>query len=231
VSCNLPPISSARKLAENADSLGAPLRARAGDAPRSLTLNGERGPRRVAYVCVKCVAAMDKRDQWTRPASARIAAATFSAAGLEEEDKRLRAEDKRFRAAPVAQAPSPVEEQLATDARRAKIERASEKARRMSPLAGSAQGGRAFARERRPLHSTSQARIDRPVDKRRAWPPPSQAAFKFAYCSGSPALRMPSITAGRFGECSFTHLIVIAGLRRRASVSSAFASSILPACA
>ena len=77
---------------------------------------------------------MDKRDQWTRPASARIAAATFSAAGLEEEDKRLRAENKRLRAAPVAQGlvPSPVEEQLAADARRAKIERASEKARRMS---------------------------------------------------------------------------------------------------
>jgi len=71
---------------------------------------------------------MDRRDQWTRPA------ATFSVAGLEEEDKRLRAEDKRFRAAPVARdlVPSPVEEQLATDARRAKIERASEKARRMS---------------------------------------------------------------------------------------------------
>jgi hypothetical protein len=69
---------------------------------------------------------MDRRDQWTRPVWAPIAA-TFSAAGLEQEDKRLRA-------APVAQdlAPSPVEEQLAADARRAKIERASEKARRMS---------------------------------------------------------------------------------------------------
>jgi hypothetical protein len=76
---------------------------------------------------------MDKRDQWTRPASARIAATTFSVAGLEEEDKRLRAENKRFRAAPVAQGlvPSPVEEQLAADARLAKIERASEKARRI----------------------------------------------------------------------------------------------------
>jgi hypothetical protein len=77
---------------------------------------------------------MDRRDQWTRPASARIATTTFSAAGLEEEDKRLCAETKRLRAAPVAQdlTPSPVEQQLATDARRAKIERASEKARRMS---------------------------------------------------------------------------------------------------
>ena len=77
---------------------------------------------------------MDKRDQWTRPASARIAAAAFSAAELEEEDKRLCAEKKRLRAAPVAQdlVPSPVEEQLAADARRAKIERASEKARRIS---------------------------------------------------------------------------------------------------
>ena len=133
MSCNLPPISSARKFAENAESLRAPLRARAGDAPCSLTLNGERGPRRVAYDCATYVAAMDRRDQWTRPSWAPIAA-TFSAAGLEEEDKRLRAEDKRFRAAPVDQdlAPSPVEEQLATDARRAKIERASEKARRMS---------------------------------------------------------------------------------------------------
>jgi hypothetical protein len=51
------------------------------------------------------------------------------------------------------------------------------------------------------------------------------------HSSGSPALRSASNTAGRFGECSFTHLIVIAGLRRRASASSAFASSILPACA
>jgi hypothetical protein len=77
---------------------------------------------------------MDRRDQWTRPARALIAAATFSVAGLEEEDKRLRAENKLFRAAPVAQdlAPSPLEEQLAADARCAKIERASEKARRMS---------------------------------------------------------------------------------------------------
>jgi hypothetical protein len=77
---------------------------------------------------------MDKRDQWTRPASARIAAAAFSAAGLEEEDKRLCAETKRLRAAPVAQdlVPSAVEERLAADARRAKIERASEKARRVS---------------------------------------------------------------------------------------------------
>jgi hypothetical protein len=77
---------------------------------------------------------MEKRDQWTRPACAPIAAAAFSVAGLEQEDQRLRAEDRRLRAAPVAQnlAPSPVEEQLATDARRAKSERASEKARRMS---------------------------------------------------------------------------------------------------
>ena len=76
---------------------------------------------------------MDRRDQRTRPEWAPIAA-TFSAAGLEEEDRRIRAEDKRFRAAPVAQglAPSPVEQQLAADARRAKIERASEKTRRMS---------------------------------------------------------------------------------------------------
>jgi hypothetical protein len=76
---------------------------------------------------------MDRRDQWTRPECAPIAAGTFSAAGLEEEDTRLRAENKRFRAAPVAQGlvPSSVEEQLAADARRAKIERASEKARRM----------------------------------------------------------------------------------------------------
>ena len=66
---------------------------------------------------------------------ARIAAVTFSVAGLEVEDRRLRAENKRLRAAPVAHdlVPSPVEEQLAADARRAKIERASEKARRMSP--------------------------------------------------------------------------------------------------
>ena len=80
------------------------------------------------------VAAMDRRDQWTRPAGAPIAAAAFSVARLEEENKRLRAEDKRLRAAPVAQdlAPSPVEEQLAADARRAKIERASERARRIS---------------------------------------------------------------------------------------------------
>jgi hypothetical protein len=77
---------------------------------------------------------MDKRVQWTRPASARIAAAAFSAAGLEEEDKRLCAENRRLRAAPVVQdlVPSPVEEQLATDARRAKIEWASEKAWRIS---------------------------------------------------------------------------------------------------
>ncbi len=77
---------------------------------------------------------MDRRDQWTRPACARIAAATFSVAGLEEEYKRLRAEKKWFCAALVAQGLvlSPFEEQLAPDARRAKIERASEKARRMS---------------------------------------------------------------------------------------------------
>jgi hypothetical protein len=83
--------------------------------------------------CATSVAAMDRPDQWKRPAWAPIAA-TFSAAGLEQEDKRLRAEDRRLRAAPVAQdlVPSPAEEQLATDARRAKIERASEKARRMS---------------------------------------------------------------------------------------------------
>ena len=53
---------------------------------------------------------------------------------LEEEYKRLRAEKTRFCAALVAQGLvlSPFEEQLAADARRAKIERASEKARRMS---------------------------------------------------------------------------------------------------
>ena len=54
---------------------------------------------------------------------------------------------------------------------------------------------------------------------------------RLAHSSGSPALRTPSNTAGRFGVCSFIHLIVIAGLRRRASASAAFASSILPACA
>src|SRR5271165_255760 len=52
-----------------------------------------------------------------------------------------------------------------------------------------------------------------------------------AHSSGSPALRRPSNTAGRLGECSFIHLTVIARLRRRASASSAFASSILPASA
>jgi hypothetical protein len=57
---------------------------------------------------------------------------------------------------------------------------------------------------------------------------PTQAGL---HSSGRPALRRPSNTAGRFGECSFTHLTVIAGLRRRASASSPFASSILPACA
>jgi hypothetical protein len=70
-------------------------------------------------------------DQWTRPAWAPIAA-TFSAAGLEEEDKRLRAEDKRAAFVVQGLVLSPFEEQLATDARRAKIERAWEKARRMS---------------------------------------------------------------------------------------------------
>ena len=34
------------------------------------------------------------------------------------------------------------------------------------------------------------------------------------YSSGSPTFRRPSNTAGRFGVCSFIHLIVIAGLRR-----------------
>ena len=49
-----------------------------------------------------------------------------------------------------------------------------------------------------------------------------------AHSSGSPALRRPSIMAG-VRPCSFIHLTVIAGLRRRASVRAACASSILPA--
>ncbi len=40
-----------------------------------------------------------------------------------------------------------------------------------------------------------------------------------AHSSGRPALRRPSNTAGRFGVWSFIHLIVIAGLRRRASAT------------
>jgi hypothetical protein len=52
-----------------------------------------------------------------------------------------------------------------------------------------------------------------------------------AQSSGNPALRRPSNTAGRFGECSFIHLTVIAGFRRRASARAAFASSIFPSCA
>ena len=51
------------------------------------------------------------------------------------------------------------------------------------------------------------------------------------HSSGSPALRRPSNEAGRFGVCSFSHLSVIAGLRRRASARAVFASSSLPACA
>jgi hypothetical protein len=51
------------------------------------------------------------------------------------------------------------------------------------------------------------------------------------HSSGNPALRRPSNEAGRFGVCSFSHLIVIAGLRRRASARAAFASLSLPACA
>jgi hypothetical protein len=56
-------------------------------------------------------------------------------------------------------------------------------------------GGRhETASARRGPHSASQARIDRPVDKRRASHPLPQAAFSLLHSSGSPALRRPSIT-------------------------------------
>ena len=61
--------------------------------------------------------------------------------------------------------------------------------------------------------------------------PCSAAGLHGLHSSGSPAFRRPSNEAGRFGVCSFNHLIVIAGLRRRASARAVFASSILPACA
>ena len=71
----------------------------------------------------------------------------------------------------------------------------------------------------------------RPVDKRRASHPLPQAAFKLASFSRLPCLAEAVEHCRKIGECSFIHLIVIAGLRRRASASSAFASSILPAWA
>ena len=51
------------------------------------------------------------------------------------------------------------------------------------------------------------------------------------HSSGSPALRRPSNTGGRFGVCAINHLTVSLGLRRRASAKAVFASSILPSSA
>ena len=45
--------------------------------------------------------------------------------------------------------------------------------------------------------------------------PPTRAGF---HSSGSPALRKPSNTGGRFGVCAIIHFTVSLGLRRRASV-------------
>ncbi len=52
-----------------------------------------------------------------------------------------------------------------------------------------------------------------------------------AHSSGSPALRRPSNTGGRFGVCAIIHLTVSLGLRRRASAKAVFASSILSSSA
>ena len=49
------------------------------------------------------------------------------------------------------------------------------------------------------------------------------------HSSGSPALRRPSNSGGRFGAWSVSHLTVRLGLRRRASASAVFALSVLPA--
>ena len=82
--------------------------------------------------------------------------------------------------------------------------------------------GFAFARERRHSHSTPQARIDRPVEKRRAsqrlvpkvrivrlasprqpnirsWPTKRPTQFVFFSPSGSPALRRPSTMRALLG--------------------------------
>jgi hypothetical protein len=52
-----------------------------------------------------------------------------------------------------------------------------------------------------------------------------------AHSSGSPALRRPSNSGGRFSSRSIIHLTVSLGLRRRASAKAVFASSILPSSA
>ena len=74
-----------------------------------------------------------------------------------------------------------------------------------------------------------QARIDRPVDKRRASHPIQQAAFKLASFLRQSRLAQSFEHGPEGSACAlFIHLTVIAGLRRRASAKTALASSILP---